>query len=128
MTQAEIDHFSQSLAAINAAFLDWAELQGINDRYDYEFESIADEGITFSYIEWGYEPRYDGWEHHRKVMPLEFLTDRDRVAAEISRARETEEQSRLASEAMRAEQRRKDTEAKERAQLAALQAKYGEAS
>lgn len=128
MTRSDIDRFRQSLEEIEAAFLDWAELKGIKDRYDYEFESISDEGITFSYIEWGYEPRYDGWNHHEAVLPLEFLIDRDLVAAEIMREREEKERERAAAEAAAALKRRRDTEAKERATLAQLQAKYGETS
>ena len=127
MTEQEIDQFRQSLAKIEAAFIDWAELKGFKDADAYEFESIDADGITFSYIEWGYEPRYDGWEHHSKTMPLAFLTDRDSVAVAIRRERAQEERQQAVVEAAKTERRRRDTEVKERATLAKLQARYGEA-
>jgi hypothetical protein len=124
-TPADIDQFRETLTRIEEAFRDYCEVKGIKDAWSYEFDSIDDDGIHFSYIEWGYEPRYDGWETHEQTMPLAFLTDRDRIAAEITAEREEQERQEATAKAAKETQRREEREAKERAQLAKLQAKYG---
>jgi hypothetical protein len=121
----EIATFRQTLQTFEAAFLDWAELKGIDYPQGYTFDSIDDDSITFSYIEWIDERDHFRINEEEETIPLAFLSgDRDRIAAEITAAREAEEQRVAAEKAASDEQLQRVREEGDRAQLAKLLALY----
>lgn len=103
--------------------------------YQAEHGTGTPYGSRLASIDWNglyYERREDGWTHERFTVPLEILTDPDfeaTCAAKVAaRQKAKDDQAKAGAAARRgaAVRTARGKEARERAELARLAAKYGE--